>query len=108
MALKLDRNLFREILADKLADEGTGFTKKDIIIFGRKHSSFHFYIRGYEHIVYAVTVREEIEDAIFGKYVMTIESSYSLSDTIIEWGNDVNRLLREITLQLGYQIGNTY
>lgn len=107
MAIKLDRNLFREILADKLADEGTGFTKKDIVIFGRKHSSFHCYIADYEHIVYTISIREE-EDKMFGKYAMIVESSDSLSDTIIEWGNDVNRLLREITLQLGYQIGNTY
>jgi hypothetical protein len=95
-------NEMKNILASKLASEGTYFTKSHISIRQLKNG-YRITIKDYEHIPFKVILED---DDYFGKCVMVKEE---LDNEIITFKNSKKDFpLFESLLSLGYYIGTHF
>ena len=93
-------NELKEILANKLASEGTYFTKADIIARKTKNG-FHVTIKDYEHMPFHITAEK---DSYFG-YTVWIQ----LHGSAIYFADSKKAYpWEEAIVNLGYYIGSRF
>lgn len=95
-------NEMKDILASKLREEGTYFTKSDIRMQQLK-KGYKVTIRDYEHIPFIITLEE---DDYFGKVVYVKEKWGNT--TIIFKDSKKDYPIFETLLSLGYYIGSRF
>lgn len=95
-------NELKDILAQKLHEEGTYFTKADIKAQKTK-TGFKVVIADYEHIPFTIHMEE---DDYFGKCVFITTPFYQ--DSITFKYSKKEYPLFEALLSLGYHIGNCF
>lgn len=95
-------NELKEILAFKLREEGTYFTKKHIHARKTK-TGFKVVIEDYEHIPFNINIEE---DDYFGKCVF-IQSPYETEVISFRYSKKEYPLFESI-LYLGYYIGSRF
>lgn len=126
-------NEMKRILADKLADEQTGFTFKDISISKAKMlmstewdeeknawkyesvDAYKVVIKDFEHIHFFITCDTSDyfgnEVWVWEKYYCRQSDTYENGDIITDAYSKVSsheELIKEVLVRLGYIIGNTF
>ena len=94
--------MMKQILADKLQDEGCYFTKKDVNIKAYKNG-FQIFITDYENITYYL--HTEYDD-YFG-FVVYVYDEWAEKLIVME-DNRTDYDYRTALIRLGYRIGTTY
>ena len=95
-------NDMKNILAKKLKEENTYFTKSHISM-EKQGKSYKIIIKDYEHIYFKMTLSY---DDYFG-YEVSIYDSFS-DRIIIYVDNKKDYDIENALIQLGYHIGNTF
>lgn len=93
----------KEILFEKLQDEGTSFTKSEINIKKNDNDTYTIVIEGYEHSAFKMSFEK---DDYFG-FIVWVYDSFEESN-IIFLDNKKDYDIKRALIRLGYHIGRTF
>lgn len=112
----MTNNRMKNILAQKLEDENTCFTKSDIRISktgeGKDYTKMVCTIADYTHCQFHIALFTE-EDAWwqenYGCYVVSVTMPEWYENALFyEWGKDINDLLRQALMYIGFYAGTRF